>query len=185
MIGTAQGAGFIGLPVQAAGTMSLIAKLKSLLGLGSRRDERGTAVRVEREPAARSERAVKEPVESTESSPETRPAEPTAEPEREPAPSPESPPEPSADAAADEAEPETAPEPEPEPEREPEPEPAGADAEPVQTISGIGPAYAERLAEAGIETVDQLASADPAELAEATGLGEGRVSDWIERANDA
>lgn len=57
----------------------------------------------------------------------------------------------------------------------------GAD-EPVDSLSGIGPAYAERLAEAGVETVGDLASADAASLADETGLGEGRVTDWIERA---
>ena len=54
--------------------------------------------------------------------------------------------------------------------------------EPVDSISGIGPAYAERLAEAGVETVGDLASADAAALADETGLGEGRVADWVERA---
>lgn len=54
--------------------------------------------------------------------------------------------------------------------------------EPVDTISGIGPAYAEQLAEAGVETVGDLASADAVTLADETGLGEGRVADWIESA---
>lgn len=63
-------------------------------------------------------------------------------------------------------------------------EPAAGDTvvadDPVDTISGIGPAYAERLAEGGITTVGELAAADAAELADSTGLGEGRVANWIE-----
>jgi predicted flap endonuclease-1-like 5' DNA nuclease len=50
------------------------------------------------------------------------------------------------------------------------------------TIEGIGPAYAERLAGAGISTVGELAVADAEGVAEATGISEKRVSRWIERA---
>jgi predicted flap endonuclease-1-like 5' DNA nuclease len=50
------------------------------------------------------------------------------------------------------------------------------------TIEGIGPAYAERLAGAGISTVGELAIADAEGVAEATGISEKRVSRWIERA---
>ena len=59
-----------------------------------------------------------------------------------------------------------------------------ADAASVETISGIGPAYADRLADAGVETVPQLLDADPSELAEATGLSEKRISGWIENAGE-
>ena len=67
----------------------------------------------------------------------------------------------------------------------------GADAatdgstEPVETITGIGPAYGGRLAEYGIETVGELAAADAADVAEGIDVSESRASDWIERANDA
>lgn len=54
--------------------------------------------------------------------------------------------------------------------------------EPVDAVKGIGPAYAERLEAAGVETVADLAATDPEALAETTGLGAGRVSGWIERA---
>lgn len=59
-----------------------------------------------------------------------------------------------------------------------------ADGASVETISGIGPAYAERLAEAGIETVPQLLDADPSDLAEATGLSEKRIAGWLESAGE-
>jgi predicted flap endonuclease-1-like 5' DNA nuclease len=62
---------------------------------------------------------------------------------------------------------------------------AGAAAESVETITGIGPAYAGRLEGIGIETVGELAAADAAEVAEGIDVSETRVSDWIERANDA
>ena len=67
----------------------------------------------------------------------------------------------------------------------------GADAatdgstEPVETITGIGPAYGGRLAEYGIETVGELAAADAADVAEGIDVSESRASAWIERANDA
>lgn len=65
----------------------------------------------------------------------------------------------------------------------PEPAVDGAD-DPVDTVSGIGPAYAERLADAGVETVGDLASADAADLATATGLGEGRIAGWIDQVRN-
>lgn len=117
--------------------MAILSKLKALVGLDSGgRGGSGTSVTVEREPAAESERAVKEPTAGATNS-----------------------------SAAD---------------AHPIPD---AD-EPVDTISGIGPAYAERLGEAGVDTVGDLAAADPAALAAETGLGEGRVTGWIERARD-
>ncbi|WP_135663865.1 helix-hairpin-helix domain-containing protein [Halorhabdus rudnickae] len=54
----------------------------------------------------------------------------------------------------------------------------------VQSIDGIGPAYAERLGEAGIEAVADLREADAATVAEDSGIAEGRVSTWIERASE-
>lgn len=61
-------------------------------------------------------------------------------------------------------------------------ETTGASDEPVDSIKGIGSAYAQRLADAGVDSVSELARADPEELASATDLGTGRVGKWIERA---
>jgi predicted flap endonuclease-1-like 5' DNA nuclease len=60
----------------------------------------------------------------------------------------------------------------------------GDDSESVENVSGIGPAYADRLSEAGIETVDQLLAADPEELAADTDLSAKRIGRWQERAEE-
>jgi predicted flap endonuclease-1-like 5' DNA nuclease len=57
-----------------------------------------------------------------------------------------------------------------------------SDGDPVDQIKGIGPAYGERLAEMGIETVDELAAADPVDVADGASVGEKRASRWIDRA---
>jgi polyhydroxyalkanoate synthase len=49
----------------------------------------------------------------------------------------------------------------------------------VDTVDGIGPTYADRLADAGIETVADLAASDAAEVAEITGAPVSRVEDWF------
>ncbi|WP_226007421.1 class III poly(R)-hydroxyalkanoic acid synthase subunit PhaC [Natrinema salinisoli] len=51
-------------------------------------------------------------------------------------------------------------------------------------LTGVGQAYAEDLTAAGIETFDQLAEADVAELATETGISPSRLEDWIEQARD-
>jgi len=56
--------------------------------------------------------------------------------------------------------------------------------ESVEVIKGIGPAYAERLANAGVHSVSDLAAADVADLAESVDLSETRVGRWIERAQE-
>jgi predicted flap endonuclease-1-like 5' DNA nuclease len=105
------------------------------------------------------------------------------------------------DAAEPEPEPEleieTEPEPEPEVEAETEPEsepksaedepaastePAEGTSEPVVVIKGIGPAYAERMADAGVETVADLAAADADELESQTEISAKRIQGWIDRA---
>jgi len=54
--------------------------------------------------------------------------------------------------------------------------------EPVDSINGIGPAYAERLDGVDIETVGDLAAADAADIAAETDLSEKRVQGWIDSA---
>jgi predicted flap endonuclease-1-like 5' DNA nuclease len=61
---------------------------------------------------------------------------------------------------------------------------ADGSTESVETITGIGPAYAGRLEKFGIETVGELAAADAEEVAEGIDVSESRVSDWIDRARD-
>lgn len=84
---------------------------------------------------------------------------------------------------------------EPDADPDPEPEPdsteledvteelnEAAGGEPVDAIKGIGSSYAERLAEADVETVGDLSNADPDDLAEATGISGTRIERWIDRA---
>lgn len=71
-------------------------------------------------------------------------------------------------------------EPEPASPSEPEWEHAG----PVTEISGIGPSYSERLAAAGVETVGDLAAAEPTALAAETGVSEKRIQTWVDAAQD-
>jgi polyhydroxyalkanoate synthase len=54
----------------------------------------------------------------------------------------------------------------------------------LQELGGIGPAYAEQLRSAGIDSVEALADADPAELSAAADLDEKRVRGWITAASD-
>ncbi|WP_257300012.1 class III poly(R)-hydroxyalkanoic acid synthase subunit PhaC [Haloarchaeobius sp. FL176] len=54
----------------------------------------------------------------------------------------------------------------------------------LEDIDGIGPAYAERLRDAGVDSVDALAAADAVELAESSELPVSRVEDWIDAAAD-
>lgn len=52
----------------------------------------------------------------------------------------------------------------------------------LEDIKGIGPTYAQRLREAGIEDVAALAEADAADLSERADVAESRVQNWIDRA---
>jgi len=54
----------------------------------------------------------------------------------------------------------------------------------VTDIKGIGPAKAETLAENGYENVEDLAEADPDELAEVDGVGGDRALEFIVGAED-
>lgn len=58
------------------------------------------------------------------------------------------------------------------------------DDRPVDSLSGIGSAYAERLADAGIETAGDLVNADPLTVAEESGISEKRIERWMETARE-
>lgn len=52
----------------------------------------------------------------------------------------------------------------------------------IREIKGIGPSYATKLSEAGVDSASDLASADAGELSTSTGLSEKRIQGWIDRA---
>jgi polyhydroxyalkanoate synthase len=54
----------------------------------------------------------------------------------------------------------------------------------LDDVDGIGPAYSERLEDAGVATVAELADADPDALADAIGVSPEQVADWVEQASD-
>jgi predicted flap endonuclease-1-like 5' DNA nuclease len=150
--------------------MGLLDILKAAMGLGSSRSQRtsGTTdasrqdvdVTVEHEPDTESEDAVKGTGKAgTESE-----AEPAADVQDE-----------DTEADTEEEADETA--------AEDAPDVQGAD-ESVDTVNGIGPSYAERLGEAGVETVGDLVASDAAELAEETDISEKRIQGWIDKASE-
>ncbi len=55
----------------------------------------------------------------------------------------------------------------------------------IEDLPGIGPTTAEKLREAGYTTVESIAVASPAELAEVAGLGEGTAIKIINAAREA
>ena len=57
----------------------------------------------------------------------------------------------------------------------------GAD---LETVDGIGPAYAKRLRDGGIETVAELAGAEPETVADAADVGTTRGESWIASAQE-
>lgn len=149
--------------------MGLLESLKSALGLGSSRDT---------EPDASSERAVKEPTGAAGGTSQSDSADTggdtTADTDAEAAAhADESPDEPTGADAAEPAE-----------TTEPVPEAPEDGHEHVESISGIGPAYAKRLGDAGIESVAELADADADALADETGVSAKRIRRWIERAEE-
>jgi predicted flap endonuclease-1-like 5' DNA nuclease len=159
--------------------MGLLQKIKSALGLdgATSRDRQPSGdvdVTVEREPSTEDEDAVK----GTDTSSQGEPADDENTDESADADDGESDAvvdeaaadahaasaeEPDADEAADEADPE-------------------GSSDPVTELNGIGPAYAERLSGQGIETVGELAVADPEAIAAETDLGANRVANWVEQA---
>ena len=161
--------------------MGLLSTLKSLLGMEeeSRSAGSGVDVTVEHEPSTESERAVKES--GAEHEAEAEDGESVDEPvatETDAAASTES--------LVDEEHTD-------DPTRAAEPAEAAStgeeevesvDGEPVTVLKGIGPAYADRLEDAGIESVADLAAADPEELAERVDLSAKRVGRWVDTAQD-
>jgi predicted flap endonuclease-1-like 5' DNA nuclease len=63
--------------------------------------------------------------------------------------------------------------------------PTDEDGIPVEDVNGIGPAYAQRLDDAGIETVGDLLAADPETLAASTDLSPKRITRWQDAAEGA
>ena len=161
--------------------MGLLSTLKSLLGMEeeSRSAGSGVDVTVEHEPSTESERAVQES--GAEHEAEAEDGESVDEPvatETDAAASTES--------LVDEEHTD-------DPTRAAEPAEAAStgeeevesvDGEPVTVLKGIGPAYADRLEDAGIESVADLAAADPEELAERVDLSAKRVGRWVDTAQD-
>jgi predicted flap endonuclease-1-like 5' DNA nuclease len=52
----------------------------------------------------------------------------------------------------------------------------------LETIDGVGSTYAERLSQAGIETINDLANAQAEAVADAAAISENRATAWIEAA---
>lgn len=58
------------------------------------------------------------------------------------------------------------------------------ESDPVDSIRGIGSAYADRLAGAGVETVTDLLAADLEHVAEEADISQSRLETWRERARE-
>jgi polyhydroxyalkanoate synthase len=56
-----------------------------------------------------------------------------------------------------------------------------ADSTAVESVDGIGPTYAERLRDADIESVSELADYEAAELADIAETTESRVAEWLDQ----
>ncbi len=54
----------------------------------------------------------------------------------------------------------------------------------IESVEGIGPTYADRLREAGIETADDLAAADIETVADTADIPESRAEEWLEQVSD-
>ncbi|WP_440990971.1 helix-hairpin-helix domain-containing protein [Haloarchaeobius baliensis] len=176
--------------------MALLKKLKSLFGLddGSQPESsRDVGVTVEKERQAGATAESTSEGDDGGSTTEHKTDGPTTE---EPADEPtteETADEPTNEETADESTTEepadepTTEEPADEPATEPESEGDAADedetaSEPVKEIKGIGPAYADRLGNVGIETIAELAEAEPEAVAAETDISETRVTEWVKRA---
>lgn len=54
----------------------------------------------------------------------------------------------------------------------------------LQRVDGLGPTYADRLANEGIETLSDLEAADPSDVASIAEVSESRAGEWIEQAGE-
>lgn len=63
--------------------------------------------------------------------------------------------------------------------------PAGGNDSDLTSVTGIGPAYAERLVAAGVETLPDLARADTDTLADEIDVPVVRVAEWIDIASES
>ena len=61
-------------------------------------------------------------------------------------------------------------------------DPASAEGSDLEELDGIGPTYAERLRDGGIETIADLSVADAETVAEVAEVGTARAEDWIDQA---
>lgn len=155
--------------------MSLLTKIKSVLGLGDGGSERGRdfgdqtvtfggppdeepARRERTTPATETERAVKEPGAEADQTGAVDVGESSVDAAEEPGGV-----ESASEATASAADAEEA-------------------SDPVTDVKGIGPAYAERLAEAGVENIADLAGANAESLEAATDISANRIQRWIDRA---
>lgn len=53
----------------------------------------------------------------------------------------------------------------------------------VQSITGIGSTYAERLSQAGVDSVADLVASEPTTLAETADIAETRITRWVDQVN--
>ncbi|WP_267639425.1 class III poly(R)-hydroxyalkanoic acid synthase subunit PhaC [Haloarchaeobius amylolyticus] len=60
----------------------------------------------------------------------------------------------------------------------------GVDETDLEVIDGIGPSYAERLRNAGVDSIADLAAVDVDELAAETDLNPQRIQGWVDQATD-
>ncbi|MDZ7730812.1 MAG: helix-hairpin-helix domain-containing protein [Natrialbaceae archaeon] len=56
--------------------------------------------------------------------------------------------------------------------------------QPVMSISGIGPAYADRLRSAGVTSVGELLEADIERLSSETDIAAARIERWVDQASE-
>ena len=189
--------------------MALLSKLKSLFGIGGGADDdrrTETTVTVEHDPDAVTDDEVDEPADTAESTTEPEPEpvdgdataddtahkEPAAEQSDDEATATTD--EPTADAvtdesgsavAVDDAEVESADNTESAATAESEADTDDGDGysdAPLDSIKGIGPAYSERLHDAGITSIAELAESDAETVGDAINVSPKTVNNWIDRA---